>query len=350
MSYKIVVQKPTPGDLNAFDDDYIIEREALDPIGAKIVELDAASEEEFIAGARDADALIARNRRISKNIIAKLESATVISVGGVGADLVDVDAATEHGIVVTNVPDVFIEEVADHGMSLLLGVHRQLKLMQRLTNNGQWEEGRPLYADVARLWGQSLGLISFGNIATAMARRAQAFGLRVMAYDPYVSELKMTGEGVEPVTDLMELLSRADFVSQHVPWTRETEKMLGTAHFAAMKRSAVFINVGRGKSVDEPALIAALENGDIAGAGLDVFYDEPVATDNPLLHMDNVMVTPHVASATARMAPETRRRVGRELALVLQGRWPRNAVNPEVLSHSKLKRWQPLLYSRGPGG
>lgn len=207
-----------------------------------------------------------------------------------------------------------------------------------------------MFSNVRRLWGQTLGLISFGNVATAMARRAKVFGLHVIAYDPYVSELNMTGEGVEPVTSLDELLRRSDFVSQHCPWTSETEKMLGAEQFAAMKSSAIFVNVGRGKTVDEPALIAALQNRQIAGAGLDVFYDEPVDLENPLLHMDNVMSTPHIASATERMMPETRRRVGREIALVLQGRWPRNAVNPEVLAHTELRRWQPLHYSRGPGG
>lgn len=349
-SYKVVVQKPSGVAFDLGDSSYSIEREALDPIGARIVEVDAGSDDEFIAAARDADAVIARYRFISESIIAGLEKAVVIGVGGVGADLVDVAAATAHDIVVTNVPDVFIEEVADHGMALLLGVHRRLRLMQRLTNDGHWDDGRPSYVDVPRLWGQTLGLISFGNVATAMARRAQAFGMRVMAHDPYVSELKMTAEGVEPVTSLAELLARSDYVSQHCPWTTETEKMLGAEQFALMKPGAIFINVGRGKTVDEPALVKALREGVIAGAGLDVFYDEPVSPDSPLLQMDNVMATPHVASATARMMPETRRRLGRELALVLQGRWPRNAVNPDVLSRSRLTRWQPLLYSRGPGG
>ncbi|MGI9334728.1 MAG: C-terminal binding protein [Gammaproteobacteria bacterium] len=348
--YKIVVQKPSGIAFDLGDSTYSIEREALDAIGAEIVEIDASSEDEFIAGARDADAVIARYRFISEHIIANLDKAIVIGVGGVGADLVDVAAATAHDIVVTNVPDVFIEEVADHGMALLLGVHRRLRLMQKLTNEGRWQEGRPDYVDVPRLWGRNLGLISFGNVATAMARRAKAFGLHVSAYDPYVSELNMTGEGVEPASSLSELLARSDFVSQHAPWTVETEKMLAAEQFAAMKPGAIFINVGRGKTVDEPALIAALQNNEIAGAGLDVFYEEPVDPGNPLLHMDNVMSTPHVASATARMMPETRRRLGRELALVLQGRWPRNAVNPDVLSRVKLTRWQPLHYDRGPGG
>jgi D-3-phosphoglycerate dehydrogenase len=345
--FKVVVQKPSGAAPEAAGDRYAIEREALDPIGAKILEVDASSEEAFIAEARTADAVIAQNRPITSSIIAALERAVVIGVVGVGTDQVDVAAATARNIVVTNVPDVFIEEVADHGMALLLGAHRRLRLMQKLTNAGEWGKGRPVFDDIPRLWGQTLGLISFGNIPTAMARRAKAFGMHVMAYDPYVSELVMTGQGVEPVTSLTELLERSDYVSQHVPLTRETEKMLGAEQFSSMKPGAVFINVGRGRTVDEPALIEALRNGVIAAAGLDVFWDEPVDPGNPLLHMDNVMATPHVASATARMMPEARRRLGREIAIVLGGRWPRSAVNPEVLPRTKLRRWQPML--RGGG-
>ncbi len=340
--YTVVVQKAS-GATGSVAERWSIEREALEPIGAEIVEIDAADEREFVEGARHADAVIARNRSITAAIIDGLERAVAIGVVGVGTDHVDVAAATARDIVVTNVPDVFVEEVADHGMALLLGSYRRLRLMHRLTAEGEWGKGRPVFDDIARIWGQTLGLISFGNIATAMARRAKAFGMHVIAYDPFVSELVMTGEGVEPVTTLAELLARSDYVSQHVPLNASTERMLGAEQFAQMKPSAVFINVGRGPTVDEPALIAALQSGQIAAAGLDVFYDEPVDPANPLLHMDNVMATPHVASATARMMPEARRRLGRELATVLGGRWPRSAVNPEVLPRTKLRRWQPML-------
>ena len=348
--YKVVVQKQVGVSFDLADSAYSIEREALDAIGAEIVEVDAATEEEFIAGARDADGVIARNRRLTANIIENLDRAVVIGLGSVGADPVDVDAATGKGIVVTNVPDVFIEEVADHAIMLLLASYRRLRQMDTITREGRWSEGRPTYVELPRLWGQTLGLIAFGNVARAVARRAQPFGLRVLAYDPYVHELKMTGEGVEPVTSMVELMERSDFVSMHAPWRDETTKLMKAEHFKAMKKTALFINTGRGRTVDEEAMIKALEDGEIAGAGLDVFWDEPVDTENPLLHMDNVIVTPHIASATARMMPETRRRLGRELALVLDGKWPRNAVNPDVLPRTKLERWQPIFVDRGPGG
>lgn len=348
--FKVAVQKQVGVSFDLADSAYSIEREALDPIGAEIVEIDASTDEEFIAGAKDADAIIARNRRITEKIINGLEKTIVIGLGSVGADPVDVAAATKKGIVVTNVPDVFIEEVADHAIMLLLSSHRLLRQMGMKTREGKWSEGRPSYMAIPRLWGQTLGLISFGNVARAVARRAQPFGLQIIAYDPYINETRVTGEGVEPVTSMMELMERSDFVSMHAPWRDETTKLMKAEHFKAMKNTALFINTGRGRTVDEPALIKALQDGEIAGAGLDVFWDEPVATDNPLLDMDNVIVTPHIASATARMMPETRRRLGRELALVLEGKWPRAAVNPNVLPSTNLERWQPVFIDRGPGG
>ncbi len=346
--FKVVVQKPSGAiTYDLADAAYSIEREALDPIGAEIVEVPAKTEEEFIAAAQDADAIIARNRRITA-AIKGLKSCKVIGLGSVGADTVDVDAATEAGIVVTNVPDVFIDEVADHTMAMFLAAHRRLRLMHQLTVDGKWTEGRPYFRDIPRLFGQTLGLISFGNVAKAVARRCHAFGLRVIAYDPYLAELEMTAVGVEPITSLMDLCGRADFLSMHAPLNAETHHMMGEPQFRAMKRTALFVNNGRGPTVDEKALIEALRQGWIAGAALDVFEHEPVDVGSPLLHMDNVIVTPHIASATARMAPETRRRLGRELATVLAGKWPRSAVNPGVLPRTSLIRWQPYPMGRGP--
>ena len=166
--------------------------EALDPIGAEIVEVPAKTEEEFIAAAQDADAVIARNRRITAAIIKGLRNCKVIGLGSVGADTVDVDAATEAGIVVTNVPDVFIDEVADHTMAMFLAAHRRLRLMHQLTVDAKWTEGRPYFKDIPRLYGQTIGLISFGNVATAVARAARVgLGAR---YDS-LAELEMTAVG-----------------------------------------------------------------------------------------------------------------------------------------------------------
>jgi D-3-phosphoglycerate dehydrogenase len=327
--------------------DFSYELEALTPIGAEIVEYPATSDAEFIAMAQDADAIIARGRMITAEIIAGLKNCKVIGCGSIGTDRVDVEAATRHGIPVTNVPDVFTEEVADHTMALLLAAHRHLYEMRALMRAGRWSDAHPYLRHFPRLYGQTLGLLAFGNVARAVARRAMAFGLRVIAYDPYVSENELTSVGVEPV-GLLELLQRADFVSNHSPLNPATHHLMGTQQFAAMKRTAIFINTGRGPCHDEEALIDAVQRGVIAGAALDVFETEPADPENPLLHMDNVIVTPHVASATSRMMPETRRRLGQEIALVLQGQWPRSAVNPQTLQHSSLERWQPQPMNRGP--
>lgn len=345
--HKIVVQAPRGPSFDMGDESYALEREALDPIGAEIVQVEAESIEDFIAEATDADAVIARWRFIDARIIENLDGCVVIGCGSVGTDTVEVPAATKAGIVVTNVPDVFIEEVADHAMALILASARRLNVMDRMVREGAWANGRPAFVDIPRLWGRTLGLVSFGNVARAVAKRAKPFGFHIIAYDPYVSELKMTEAGVEPV-GLGELLERSDYVSVHAPLNEETKHLMNAERFAAMKPGAAFINTGRGPSVDEGALIDALKSGGIAFAALDVFEKEPPAPDNPLLKLPNVILTPHIASATARMMPETRRRLGRELATVLSGRWPRSCVNPDVLPRTPLERWQPYPMDRGP--
>ena len=346
--YKVGVQKPTNVTYALGAGDYGYEMEYLSAIDAEIVEIEADSEGEFIEKARDCDALIARGNPISASVIDGLEKCRIIALGSVGADTVDVAAATARRIPVTNVPDTFIEEVADHTMMLLLATFRRLTLMDTMVRTGRYGEGRPYLNRFPRLYGQTLGFVSFGHVARATAIRAQPFGLRMLGFDPYIEELTMISYGVEPV-GLNELLERSDFVSMHAPATSEVHHMLREEHFRRMKPTALFINNGRGPTVDESALIKALQEGWIAGAGLDVTEKEPPDADNPLLGMDNVILTPHVASASARMSPEARRRVGQEISLVLSGRWPRTCVNPSVLEKTDLIRWQPYSMERGPG-
>jgi D-3-phosphoglycerate dehydrogenase len=326
---------------------FALELDGLEPV-AEIGEIRADTPAEFAAGVADVDAIITSwGLRIDKQVIDALKQCVVIGVGSVGVDMVDVDAATAAGIVVTNVPDVFIEEVADYAMMLLLNVAKLTPTMTRMARDGEWYQARPILSRIPRLFGQTLGLFSFGNVARCTARRAQAFGLRVIAYDPYVSELEITALGVEPV-GFGELLERSDYLSIHAPHNAETEHAMNAAAFARMKPTAIVINTARGSIIDEPDLIGALQNGVIAGAGLDVLEQEPPSNNNPLLTMENVVVTPHVASATTRMRPETRRRVGREVALVLRGKWPMSCVNPTVLPRVALERWQPYPMNRGP--
>jgi D-3-phosphoglycerate dehydrogenase / 2-oxoglutarate reductase len=301
-----------------------------------------------VKAAHDADALYAKGRLITKRMIDGLERCKIIALGTVGVDSVDVAAATARGIPVTNVPDTFIEEVADHTMMLILATYRRLVVMDRLAREGRWAEGRPMLSQFPRLMGQTLGFIAFGHVGRAVAIRARAFGLHMLAYDPYVDELAVSHYGVEPV-DLTELLQRSDIVSMHAPATPDAYHLLTEHHFRQMKPEALFISTGRGPTTDEEALIKALQEGWIAGAGLDVLEREPPTMTNALLKMDNVILTPHVASASARFDPVRKRRVGQELALVLSGRWPRSCVNPSVLEKSGLQRWQPYSMERGPG-
>jgi len=344
---KVAIRVPKRALDETAEHDWSYELEALGPI-ADLVEIEASTRAEFIDGVRDADAILTSwGIGIDEEIIRALDKCVVIGVGSIGVDMVDVAAATAAGIVVTNVPDVFIEEVADHTMMLLLDAARMTSCMSGLAAAGRWLEGWPLLAARPRLFGQTLGLYGFGNVARCTARRAQAFGLRLIAHDPYVSELEITGAGVEPV-GFHELLERSDFVSIHTPHNAETQRAFGAEALSRMKPTAILINTARGPIVDEQALVAALRDGTIAGAALDVLEQEPPDPGNPLLTMANVVVTPHVASATTRMRPETRRRVGREVALVLRGNWPLSCVNPSVLPRANLERWQPYPMNRGP--
>ncbi|HEY2539232.1 MAG TPA: C-terminal binding protein, partial [Stellaceae bacterium] len=323
------------------------EMEALTPIDAEIYEISPGSEDEFVAAAKDADALYAKGRPITKKMIDGLNRCKIISLGSVGVDTVDIEAATTRGIPVTNCPDTFIEEVADHAMTLILSTHRRLIEQDRMVREGRWSEGRPALLKIPRLRGMTLGLIAFGHVARAVAERAKPFGLHIIAYDPYIEEIVMVERGVEPVS-LAELLARADIISMHTPATESAHRLIREEHFRQMKPTAIYVSTGRGPTTDEPALIRALDEGMIAGAGLDVLEKEPPGDNNPLLRMNKVILTAHVASATARFDPARRRRVGLELSLVLSGKWPMSCVNPSVLVKSDLNRWQPVSMERGP--
>ena len=211
MKKQIGIQLPRQANPEAVAIRYSLELEALAPI-ADIIEVSADTPEEFAQGLRSMDAIITSwGFVIDADLINQLEKCVVIGVGSVGVDMVDIEAATAAGIVVTNVPDVFIEEVADHAMMLLLASARRMKAMDRMSASDQWWSGRPLLNHVPRLMGQTLALFAYGNVARCTARRAKAFGMHVIAYDPYVSELVISEDGVEPVS-FDQLLSRRLFV------------------------------------------------------------------------------------------------------------------------------------------
>ena len=327
--YKVVVPKLSPLAVAIWGEGFDIERKTLEKVGATLVEADASREDAFIEVAKDADAILYYGGKVklNRNIIESLQKCKIIALPSVGYDNVDISAATDHGIWVTNVPDVFIEEVADHTMMLLLASWRRLITQDHIVRSGRWLEARPMLNQFPRLMGTTLGFVAFGNIPRAVSRRAKPFGFHMMAYDPYISELDMIKYGVEPITELGELLECSDFLSVHLPLTDETHHMISEQQFRQMKSTAIFINTGRGSTVDEAALIKALQEGWIAFAGLDVLEKEPVDSNSLLLKMDNVILTAHVASASSRMPPESRRRAAREIVRVLQGEYPISPLN-----------------------
>lgn len=344
---KFKIYTPAGASFTVAGGGYDYEMEALQGLDAEIIEAPATEDGFIAAAAQDADAIYAKGMRITKKVIDSLKKCRSITLGSVGVDSVDVKAATARGIPVTNVPDTFIEEVADHAMTLLLAGFRRVIEQDRMVREGRWAEGRPALLKIPRLMGQTLGFVSFGRVARAVARRARPFGLQMIAYDPFVEEQIMPEYGVMPVT-LNEVMERSDFVSMHAPARPECEKMLREEHFRRMKKTAIFINTGRGPTVDEAALIKALQEGWMAHAALDVLEVEPPSHNNPLLRMDNVTLSAHTASASARFDEARKRRVGQELALVLQGKWPMSCVNPAVLQTTTLQRWQPIGIVRGP--
>lgn len=326
---KVVIQKFTERMKGVWGEPLYIERETFDQTEVNLVEIEARTEDEYIECAKDADAILGHGGavKISRRVIESLQNCMIIALPSVGFDSVDIPAATEKKIWVSNTPDVFIEEVADHTMTLLLASWRRLPVQDNMVRTGRWIESRPMLNQFPRLYGQTIGFISFGNIPKAVSRRVKPFGLKMLAYDPYIHELEMLKYDVEPVTDLSELLSRSDFVSTHLPLSRQTHRMISEKQFKQMKNTAIFLNTGRGNTVDEAALIKALQEGWIAFAGLDVFEKEPIDPDNPLLKMENVILTAHAASASARMPVEARRRAAREVVRVLQGGAPISPVN-----------------------
>ena len=276
---KIGIQLPRQANPEAVKIRYALELEALEPY-AEIIEIEAATAEEFAAGVKDMDAIITSwGFRIDAELINNLNKCVVIGVGSVGVDMVDIEAATAAGIVVTNVPDVFIEEVADHAMMLLLASARRMKTHG--TNGRRWTlVSGPLLNHIPRLMGQTLGLYAFGNVARCTARRAQAFGMRVIAYDPYVSELTLSEAGVEPVS-LHELF--ADPTIYHYTPQRRNPPRRECSDLALMQPHAVIVNTARGPLIDETALVAALNSRNNRCGGSRRFGTRAASTRQPAL-------------------------------------------------------------------
>ena len=289
------------------------------------------SPEETAQAVRGADAVVTVGVPLRTEVLGHAERLQAILSQGHGFDHIDIDDATEHGIMVVNTPGFCTEEVSNHALALLLACTRQIVSLDRRIRNGEWTPDLWGRIDpIPPLVGQVLGLVSFGGIARVFARKAQALGLKVIAYDPYIPPWVAQEYRIELVPDLSELARRSDFVSTHVPNSAATRGMLGEDFFRAMKRCAYFVNTGRGRTVDEPALIVALQEGQIAGAGLDVFEEEPLSSDSPLMEMENVVLTPHSAGLSEAIWNRGATIMGQEAARIFRGEWPMSLANPQV--------------------
>ena len=301
---------------------------AFDGLDVEIVSVECRNRDEALEAIREADVVMIGGFRVDAGMIAAMKRARVICGFGHGFEGVDVDAATRAGILVTNAAEICHLEVANHAAALIQARNRKLVQYDRAMRRGVWD--RPAGRPITPLDGETLGLVGLGAIGQALARRLQPFGLRVIAYDPYVEEHPPRELGVRMIADLHALLGDSDWVSVQVPLNAETRHMLGEREFRAMKRTAYFVNCCRGGVVDEAALTRALEEGWIAGAGLDVFEQEPTDPANPLLRLENVIATPHAGGESTESAALSARVASRQAAAVLRGEWPNRVVNPAV--------------------
>lgn len=314
-------------------DDWSSAKAPLDAIGARVKVVRARTEDELVSQAQGAVGLMQGFIRFGASLFDRVPTLKVIGGNGIGVDTIDVDAATARGIIVFNLPGLIHREVAAHAFMFVLALARQL----RPFDEGMRRATRITPPNpIPHLFDTTLGLIAFGSIAREVTKYGHAAGMRVIAYDPVVDAASMQALGVTSAT-LDDVFRQSDFVSHHAPLSDQTFHMVGERQFALMKPTAYFINTGRGKTVDELALIRALQERLIAGAGLDVLEQEPPSPDNPLLAMENVLLTPHSASASSNTREERKQRQCEEMARVLSGRWPKyGLVNKELRSRLSL--------------
>ena len=296
---------------------------SLDPAKAALARLNptyrmakSVNADDIVAVARDADAVLVTYAKLTREVLTQFTRCKAIGRFGLGVDNIDLVAAKEKGMAVNYVPDYCIREVSDHAMALLLALIRKIPLSNKLVQSGRWE--MPAVVPIRRIEGTVLGLVGFGHIPRLVAPKAQAFGIRVIASDPYAKPEVFKTAGVEGV-DFDTLLQSSDYVSVHAPLLPATRGMMNAAAFAKMKKGAYIVNTARGPLIDEPALIAALDSGQIGGAGLDVVASEPLAKDSSLLGRDNVIISPHTAFYSIEALNELQTKCATDVARVLSG-------------------------------
>jgi D-3-phosphoglycerate dehydrogenase len=308
-----------------------VEHEILGDL-ADIVPLQVTDPERFFPEAEDCDALLNTYAGpITADVMARMPDCRLIARYGIGVDTIDLDAATEAGIIVTNNPTYCIEEVAEHTIAMLLAAARKVAFYDRLVRQGRWEvpPGKPMF----RLAESTIGLVGYGNIARRVANAAAGLQMRVLFSDPFVEsgQFETPGEKVE----LPELLKESDFVCIHAPLLPQTRHMISAEAFAQMKDTAVLVNCSRGPIVDTDALVKALDKQSIAGCALDTTDPEPLTDDHPLRGRDNVLISPHVAWYSEQAMTGLQAGAPNEVRRVLEGEWPVNVVNKAVKDNNR---------------
>ena len=312
-------------------------KKVLEALPARMTELPSiGSAEELIAAAGDADALVVSKAPITREVMGALENLKVVVRTGVGYDVIDVPAATELGVIVVNIPDLWIREVANHAIALLLALNRKVLELDKQIRAGVWTPGVP-GPFTGAIYDETVGIVGLGNIGTAFARRMAAFEVKLIGHDPYVDDAHFAELGVERVS-LEELSARADYISVHTLLNDETHHLISDNVFAHTKPTAVLINTARGPVVDEKALHRALLDQRLAGAALDVWEKEPANPDHPLLALDNVIATSHAAYFSTPAVARVPARCGEEVVRALRGEQPVNVVNREIFAPSAKRR------------
>jgi D-3-phosphoglycerate dehydrogenase / 2-oxoglutarate reductase len=301
------------------------EQEVFGKAGFRLQTVIARTEAEYLERCGDADGLLIQYGAVTRRVLEGLPRVRVLVRYGVGVDGIDLAAATDHGVPVVNVPDYGTDEVANHAVALVLALARKLTRLDRQTRSGGWDVFR--VGAVTRLAGQTVGIFGCGRIGSAVARKLSGFDVRLLGCDPYIDRFPA---GVQPVP-FERLLGESDYITIHCPLTGETRHAFDAESLGRMRPTAVLINTARGGIVDTDALVGALQEGQLAGAGLDVLEQEPIDPESPLLRMEQVIVTPHAAWYSEEGRSDLKRRAAEEAVRVLRGERPRHCVNPEVL-------------------
>ena len=320
-NWKVVITDCDHGDIEE-------EKRIFGQMGVELSWLQLKTEEDLIRECKDAEGLLIQYAPLTRKVLGQLPRCKVLSRYGVGVDSIDLKAATDFGIIVANVPDYCVDEVAIQAVTLFMALIRKTVFFDQKVRAGHWDftEGGPIH----RIRGKTMGLVGCGKIGMEVAKMASTLGMQVLAFDPYIQK----AEGIRLV-DLATLLEESDFISIHCPLNESTRHLIGEKAFLQMKKRPLIVNTSRGPIIDGTALIEALKGGLISGAGLDVLEKEPLDPQSPMLKMENVIFSPHMGFYSEESIRELNRRTAENVADVLLGKWPRSVVNREVTGKTR---------------